>query len=353
MISRNKTQIRLENGCIGDALAPVIVSASRSTDLPAFYSDWFFHRLKLGYSAWVNPFNGRKSYVSYQDTRFIVFWSKNPRPLLVHLPELKNRGINYYLQYTLNDYVSEGLENGLPTLNERLDTFREFVETGGKERVIWRYDPLVLTEKTGWEELLRKIEYVGDQLYGYTDKLVFSFADILRYRRVQSNLKKAGVLFKEWTELEMENFAKQLAALNSKWNFQLATCGEKVDLSAYGIRKNRCVDDDLIIRLAYDDPVLMKFLGVEIRHTDRGLLGILPLPPEAIPLKGGGYAIKTKFHKDRGQRSLCGCMVSKDIGEYHTCPHLCGYCYANTTPERVRDNFAKHQMFPYGETITG
>jgi hypothetical protein len=105
-------QIRRENGEAVKAQAPIIVSASRSTDIPAFYANWFFHRLKVGYSAWTNPFKGVKSYVSYQDTRFIVFWSKNPRPLLQHLDYLKERNIGCYIHYTLNDYEKEGLERG-------------------------------------------------------------------------------------------------------------------------------------------------------------------------------------------------------------------------------------------------
>ena len=108
-----KETIQLENGASVDAQVPEIISASRSTDIPAFYADWFFHRMKIGYSAWINPFNGVKSYVSYKNTRFIVFWSKNPKPLLKHLEYLKERNINCYIQFTLNDYVAEGLEKGL------------------------------------------------------------------------------------------------------------------------------------------------------------------------------------------------------------------------------------------------
>ena len=104
--------------------APDIISASRSTDIPAFYADWFFHRLETGYSVWNNPFNGKKSYISYQNTRFIVFWSKNPKPLLPYLPILKERGIGCYIQFTLNDYEEDGLETGVPPLTERIETFR-------------------------------------------------------------------------------------------------------------------------------------------------------------------------------------------------------------------------------------
>ena len=108
MAQWTKIQIKRGNGETTEAQAPIIISASRSTDVPAFYSDWFFHRLKVGYSAWTNPFNGTKSYVSYKNTRFIVFWSKNPKPLLGHLDELKDRNIGCYIQYTLNDYEKEG-----------------------------------------------------------------------------------------------------------------------------------------------------------------------------------------------------------------------------------------------------
>ena len=349
----DKIEIQLEDGTWTDAQAPKIVSASRSTDIPAFYADWFFHRLKVGYSAWINPFNGKLSYISYQDTRFIVFWSKNPKPLLAHLDELKERNINCYIQFTLNDYEEEGLEKGVPPLNERIVTFRNLAERLGKKNVIWRFDPLILTDKIGIKDLLRKIEYISDNLNGYTEKLVFSFADIAAYRKVKSNLEKNKVNYTEWNESQMEEFAKQLAALNRKWDFQLATCGEKIDVNKYGIAHNRCIDDDLIIRLAYNDNVLMKFLNVEIKTKENNLFGDTVVPKDAIMLDSFNYAIKMKNNKDKGQRQFCGCMVSKDIGEYNTCPHLCEYCYANASKDMAIANFQKHQDNIFGETITG
>ena len=178
MASWNKEWLPKENGERIWMQVPEIVSASRSTDIPAFYADWFFHRLKVGYSAWTNPFNGTKSYVSYKNTRFIVFWSKNPKPLLGHLDELKDRNIGCYIQYTLNDYEKEGLEKGVPPLEERVDTFKRLVDKLGKGRVIWRFDPMILTNQIGLDDLLKKVESIGDQLQGYTEKLVFSYADI-------------------------------------------------------------------------------------------------------------------------------------------------------------------------------
>lgn len=347
-------QIRRENGETVKAQAPIIVSASRSTDIPAFYADWFFHRLKVGYSAWTNPFNGVKSYVSYQDTRFIVFWSKNPRPLLHYLDYLKERNIGCYIQYTLNDYEKEGLERGVPKLSERVDTFKLLVDKLGKGRVIWRFDPLLLTDDIPIDALLSKIERIGDQLQGYTEKLVFSYADILSYRKVKANLEKSNIPYHEWTEPQMLELAERLAKLNKKWGYTLATCGEKVDLQQFGIEHNHCVDDALIIRFAYKDKDLMDFLKVKTFPMPvQNLFGESEsLPDDAIILPNNTYATHGD-NRDKGQRLFCGCIVSKDVGEYNTCPHLCEYCYANTSKEVAVRNWKEHRMNQYGETIKG
>ncbi|MCQ2306775.1 MAG: DUF1848 domain-containing protein [Bacteroidales bacterium] len=342
------------DGQLFKAQAPVIVSASRSTDIPAFYADWFFKRLEIGYSAWTNPFNGVKSYVSYSQTRFIVFWSKNPRPLLNHLNELNERGIGCYIQYSLNDYEEEKLERGVPPIAERIDTFKKLVDALGFGGVIWRFDPLMLTDDIDIEKLLRKIENIGDQLKGYTEKLVFSFADIALYRKVKSNLEANGIPYHEWTEEQMKNFAGRLVELNKRkgWNYKLATCGEKGRYP--GIEPNHCIDDELIIRRAYHDKELMAFLKASIKPMPkRDLFGESePLPADAIILGNGQYATRGD-NRDKGQREFCGCMKSKDIGEYNTCVHLCEYCYANSSKETALANWKQHLNNPNGETITG
>ena len=353
MASWNKEWLPKENGERIWMQVPEIVSASRSTDVPAFYADWFFHRLKVGYSAWTNPFNGTKSYVSYKNTRFIVFWSKNPKPLLGHLDELKDRNIGCYLQYTLNDYEKEGLEKGVPPLEERIDTFKRLVDKMGKGRVIWRFDPMILTGQIGLDDLLRKVENIGDRLQGHTEKLVFSYADIATYKKVKSNLEKSRINYQEWTEPQMEEFARRLSELNRKWHYQLATCGEKIDIGRYGIQHNRCVDDDLMIRFAHHDKALMDFLGVEIKTVENSLFGTEPVPASAIRLSETQYALKKRDNRDKGQRQFCGCILSKDIGEYNTCPHLCEYCYANASKEVAVRNYKEHKMNPLAETITG
>ena len=349
----NKIKIVRENGEFVDAQAPIIISASRSTDIPAFYADWFFHRLKVGYSAWTNPFNGVKSYISYDKTLFIVFWSKNPKPLLQYIDILKERGIGCYVQYTLNDYEKEGLERGVPSVDERIETFKQLVDRLGKGSVIWRFDPMILTDKILIDDLLRKVKYIGDRLLGYTEKLVFSFADITEYRKVKSNLEKNGINYRVWTEEEMLIFAEKLSELNKKWNYELATCGEKIDINQFGIKHNHCVDDDLMIKLAYKDDDLMKFLGVEIKQREALLFDEEIIPSDAIMLSENKYAIKKKNNKDKGQRQFCGCIVSKDIGEYNTCPHLCEYCYANASKEVAVRNWKQHKNNPLGESILG
>ena len=295
-----------------------------------------------------------KSYVSYKDTRFIVFWSKNPKPLLQYLPVLERHGIKCYIQYSLNDYEKEGLEKNVPSLNQRIDTFKQLVNVLGKGHVIWRFDPLVLTDKINIETLLDKIKNIGNQLFGYTDKLVFSFADILSYRKVQSNLQKANINYIDWQKEQMQEFAQRLSVLNQKWDYELATCGEKIDLTEFGVKKNHCIDDELIIKLAYDDKKLMDYLKVKLFPMPRpSLFGETEsLPRNAIKLPNDMYALHGD-NKDKGQREFCGCIKSKDIGEYNTCVHGCEYCYANASKEKAIANLQSHKKNPFAETITG
>ena len=319
---------------------PVIVSASRSTDIPGFYSDWFLHRLKVGYSAWTNPFNGVKHYVSYRDTRLIVFWSKNPESLLKQgglLDYLKEKGINTYIQYTLNDYVAEGLEKGVPAIERRIDTFKRLVDCLGFGKVIWRFDPLILTDRISIDDLIKKAERIGNALKGYTEKMVFSFADIAAYRKVRANLVSNNIRYREFGVPDMLRFAAGIQRLNHNWGYTLATCGEKIDIDNYGIVHNKCIDDDLMIKYFSDDVRLMEFLGVEITGGD------LFNPERTV--------IKHRVNKDKGQRQFCGCIISKDIGEYNTCAHLCEYCYANSSKEIAMRHLLEHKSHPFGETI--
>lgn len=345
-VKTDRVRITTDEGAEVEALAPMIVSASRATDIPAFYADWFFSRLERGYCVWRNPFSDQISYVSFQKTRFIVFWTKNPKPLIPFLPRFKEKGIHCYVQFTLNDYEAEALEPGVPALIDRIATFKELSKLLGKQAVIWRFDPLILTEEIGIDDLLRRIEGLATELKNYTEKLVFSFADIGNYAKVKRNLASNGIKYREWTENQMREFASRLSIMNKElgWNLQLTTCAERIDLQEFGIEHNRCIDDELIARIGWQDKELMGKLGMEIFPIGDSLFGKEAIPEEAILLEDGRYALRTKPNRASGQRKFCGCAESKDIGQYDTCPHGCLYCYANTSPQIARVNYARHRQ---------
>lgn len=336
MMQWEKETIILENGTKVEAQAPVIISASRATDIPTFYGDWFISRWEAGYIKWINPFNNQPLYVSFKNARVVVFWTKNPRPMFKCLDYMDKNIPNYYFQYTLNDYDKELFEAKVPSLANRIETFKELSQKIGKKRVVWRFDPLILTDAIDVAELLRRVKNIGDQLKEYTQKLVISFADIGSYKKVENNLKKEHVSYIEFTHESMEALAKGLQELNKEWGFEIGTCTEKIDLQKYGIVHNKCVDDDLMVELFSHDKELMEFLGVEVQQAD---------------LFSDGKVVKTRALKDKGQRKECGCIMSKDIGQYNTCPHECNYCYANTSKELAKKNYQKHKEHPNGESI--
>ena len=341
-MASEKVSIQTDSGEIVEATAPVIISASRSTDIPAFFAKWFFNRLAKGYCVWYNPFNQQPMYISFSKCKVVVFWTKNPEQIIPFLPELDRRGIHYYFQVTLNDYMKEGFEPNVPPVEKRIETFKKLSQLIGKEKVIWRFDPLIITPTIGPRELLKRIWNIGNQLKGYTDKLVFSFVDVKAYRKVQNNLVKETMLFtKEDVEKAEANHAQRIEIVEGLlkirnawhqegWDVEMATCAEDINLEKYGIEHNRCIDGELMKRIFADDEELVYYLHT-LKWPERDIFGQLPPIPE-----------KKKNVKDVGQRKICGCMVSKDIGMYNTCRHFCVYCYANTSKESVMKNVSKY-----------
>ncbi len=339
----DKILITTDSGEKVEAVSPIIISASRSTDIPAFYAKWFFNRLAKGYCVWYNPFNAQqKMYISFKNCKVIVFWTKNPEPIIPYLPELDKLGIHYYFQVTLNDYESEGFEPNVPSVAKRIETFKQLSTLISKERVVWRFDPLIVTPQLSPRMLLTKIWHIGNELKGYTDKLVFSFVDVKAYRKVQNNLvketpyyTKENVEQAEMTEAQRTEVVEGLVKLRDiwkqeGWDLELATCAEEVELDKYGINHNRCVDGELMKRIFADDKELVYYLHT-LKWPERDMFGEIPPIPQ-----------KPKNVKDTGQRKTCGCMLSKDIGMYNTCRHFCVYCYANTSIEMVLKNQNKH-----------
>ena len=338
----DKTIILTDLGEKVEAAAPVIISASRSTDIPAFYAKWFFNRLEKGYCTWINPFNQQKQYISFSKCKVIVFWTKNPEPIIPYLHILDKKGIHYYFQVTLNDYVNEELEPNLPSVKTRIETFKKLSSLIGPERIIWRFDPIIISPSISPRNILSKIWRIGNQLKGYTKKLVFSFVDIKTYRKVQNNLVKETSLFTkenvengEGSDAQRNEIIEGLCKLREiwekdGWKLNMATCAESVELEKYGIEHNRCIDGELMEGVFGDDKELVYYLRTG-KLPERDLFGEVPKLPA-----------KHKNLKDKGQRKLCGCMVSKDIGMYNTCRHFCVYCYANTSKNVVVENAKKH-----------
>jgi DNA repair photolyase len=302
---------------------PIIVSASRRTDIPAFYAGWFIDRIKEGYLMTRNPFNNQACFVSFTDTRLIVFWTKNPEPLITYLPVLDRLNLDYYFHFTLNDYESEKYEARLPSVKDRIRSFIRLSSLIGKDKMVWRFDPLILSEHTGIGELLRRLESLGNHLATHTNRLVISFVDVMRYKKVHANLLREGyfdvgsIAGAEFTTGEKMELAGGLGAMLGKWkkmnpDFEVATCCEDVDLESHGIIHNKCIDDNLILKVFKQNEKLINYIR-QGREKSRG--GIW---------------------RDKGQRKNCLCIPSKDIGLYDTCPHLCAYCYANTSSGAIK-----------------
>jgi hypothetical protein len=307
-----KVTITIDSGEKKEAIAPCIVSASRSTDIPAFYGQWFMRRLDAGYVRWVNPFSGKPVYVSLRQARLFVFWSKNASPFLPFLRELDRRGINYYFHITLNDYEIEKLEQGIPPLAERIDTFLRLGAMLGKERVLWRFDPLIITDTLSPAALCERIKRIGDKVAPCTGRLTVSF--IALYAKVRKNLQDAGIKIRPWDDKSRTAMLSEISALCRAWKVPAVTCAEEKNYDHFGIVHGKCIDDALIGRLFHYDKMLMEFLK------------------------------KNNGAKDKGQRPACSCIPSKDIGSYTTCGHQCVYCYANTSPHHAMENRRRHTI---------
>lgn len=318
-----------------EALCPRIISASRATDIPAFFSEWFMNSLRRGYVKWNNPYSGGCQYVSFSSAMLIVFWSKNPLNMIQYLTEIEEAGYRYMFQYTLNDYEDENYEPALPPLSQRIDTFKKLSDIIGKEKIVWRYDPVFLTEENSPEIILERIEFIAEQIQNYTKRLIFSFADIMHYEKVRNNLREKHIKAKNFPSKDIDAFCKKLQVIGKKNGLEISVCADREDYSNYGFSKRGCIDPGHIADAFHNDIELIESLGLE-RFLQKSLFEESvsgPLP----------------YTKDYGQRDGCRCIPSKDIGEYSTCRHFCVYCYANSTEKAVLNKLNEHN--PYGESI--
>lgn len=287
----------------------MILSASRRTDLPAFYSDWFLRRLAEGYVLVRNPMNPSrvsKIALSPELVDCIVFWTKNPAPMLGQLQKIRDMGHEFYFQFTLNPY-GEALERRVPSKAVRLETFHRLSRAIGRKRLVWRYDPVILNEELTPEWHLREFRKMCEAIANDTEECIFSFVDI--YHKMASRSKEA---VREITLHEMDEIALGFSRIAQTFGLTLKTCSESIDLSKYGIKHARCIDPERIERL----------IGCPIRGV-----------------------------KDKNQRPECGCMQSIDIGAYNTCRHGCLYCYACAEERTIHK--ATEDYNPASPLLTG
>ena len=268
----------------------MIVSISRRTDVPAYYSDWLFRRLREGYALVRNPVNPRQvSRVGLrpEEVDGLVFWTKNPLPLLDRLKELD--AYSYYVQFTLTAYGRD-VEPRIPAKGSVLvPAFQRLAQRLGPERVIWRYDPIFLSRRYTMGYHLRYFEVLAHRLAPYTRRCTISFLDY--YRNTARNM--AALEMTTWLPGQREELAAGLAASAERFGLALDTCAEALDLSPLGVGRAKCVDAGLLGRLS-------------------------------------GRPLTTA--RDKHQRPACGCASSVDIGAYRSCPGGCLYCYASPNP---------------------
>lgn len=275
----------------------MIISVSRRTDIPKYFTEWFLNRLKEGFVYVRNPYNYnqvKRVDLSKDNVDCFVFWSKDPKKLLEKIEALN--GYHYYFQFTITGYDND-IE---PSINKKevINTFKELASKIGKEKVIWRYDPILLNDKYTIDYHIKAFTKLADILKDYTCKVIISFIDI--YPEVIRNIN-----LKQLTTDEVMYLSKFLAQAAHQNGLLIQTCSESYDLNLLGIEKGACIDKKLIESI-----------------TNKTLL----------------------IKKDKNQRENCNCITSIDIGAYNTCIGGCKYCYANSFPVKTIKNNEKYDV---------
>lgn len=274
----------------------MILSVSRRTDIPNYYSEWFINRIKEGFLYVRNPMNAHqisKINLSPDVVDCIVFWTKNPTKMINQLDYLKE--YIYYFQFTLTGYGKD-IEPNIPNKRKELiKVFKELSQKIGKEKVIWRYDPILVNKKYTIEYHLRAFEEIANRLSDYTEKVVISFVDL--YAKTQRNTM--GLEIEKLIHDDMFSLVKRMVEIASKNRLIVETCAEEFNFEDIGISHGSCIDKKLIERL---------------------------------------LRCKINGEKDKNQRGECRCLESVEVGTYNTCLNGCRYCYANFSEEKVKEN---------------
>jgi hypothetical protein len=285
----------------------MIISASRRTDIPAFYSEWFMNRVREGYCTVPNPFNRKQISavpLSPSEVDVIVFWTRNPKPLMSSLKDLDRMGYRYYFHFTLLGYPRL-IDKFVPSLEISLANLIHLSDHIGPNRVIWRYDPIVLTPITDIPFHLKNFERISAAVEGYTHRCVISL--MTGYRKTKKRLGQLGPAGAPITVQPSKSLLTELLPRINEcakaYGISISSCAEEADIASLGVSPGKCIDD------AY----LKKTFGLQVAST-----------------------------KDLGQRKACLCVASKDIGMYDSCLYGCQYCYATSSFQRAKQNYAKH-----------
>ncbi|RME70027.1 MAG: DUF1848 domain-containing protein, partial [Planctomycetota bacterium] len=276
---------------------------------PALYASWFAHRLEAGWCAVPNPMNMRqvrRVSLRREDVAGFVFWTRHPRPLFPVLERLDERGDPYYFQYTITGY-GRPIEPRCPPLEVAVATFRALAERIGPERVTWRYDPIVLGPGFPEREHVRRFARIAAALEGATRQVVVSVLE--PYRRTRRRTEAAAPGAVAWErdepcEQRARSLLARLVAIARQHGMCMEACSQAADYSDLGIERTRCVD--------------------------------------AERLESIGAGRRLSRAKDRGQRALCRCVVSRDIGIPDTCMFGCTYCYATRSDALARRRRSEH-----------
>ncbi len=288
----------------------MILSASRRTDIPGYYSEWMMNRLREGFAYYRNPMNHAqlcKVLLTPENIDCIVFWTKDPTPMLGKLKELDTLGFQYYFQFTITPYglpyqgtaFGKYLEPNLREKSEIIQTFQELSRRLGKDRVLWRYDPIILNETLTLDYHLEQFTALCKELTGYTGLCTISFADV--YRKLNNTVKEQ--VLREICEEQMHSLSAAFSDIAAPRGITLRACCEAVDLAGDGVLPASCIDRETVERVC-------------------------------------GHAVAAG--KDKSQRTNCGCMKSIDIGAYNTCRNGCVYCYANHSRASIDRNCSRH-----------
>lgn len=281
----------------------MIINASSRCDIPAYFSDWFMHRLAAGYVLVRNPYN--PSQVSYIDMSrktvdAIVFCTKNPAPMYKHLDTLDTYQIPYYIMVTLTPYSTD-MEPGVPIIKKRVESFITLSKRIGKERITWRYDPIVINPVYTVEKHIEMFTKLCKVLSPYTSTVIISFVDI--YKNIKDH-------FDNPSEKQIEVLTTTMVTIATKYGIEIQACGEK-GLEKYGVSPRPCIDNQKLEQI--------------IGHP-------LEIPEAKL-------------------RKYCHCVSTIDIGSYDGCLHGCTYCYACSNKQAVLNNYALHD--PQGEMLFG